>query len=349
MNFSTSPPCAVHRGDDRIGIVVEQRDDLLGRRRVGDPREALQVAEPQHGADLLGDAALDVAAQHAMPGVAPEVGLDQRLGDARDRGALDREREARAPGTRARRGRRSAKPDGRSVAQEEKVQSIRPIAPCGAEAVDHRHVVGHARAAAARPGAGTAAARWRGGGAASSRRSRRAGGTGSAAICRSLRRDRAGRTRTGPGRRASRCQWNTRPSSTGCSVSTPNTARPSGRPAASARSQKPCSRISCALAGQAGGGEPLDQWRKARVVHGRDFVGWSRGRAARRALLPERRALLKPAAPDVRRLSISPLLLESVEVAQRRMGALAPCRTRRIVTVSRCIVNRTRYRPRRRP
>ena len=41
----------VDRGDDRIGVVVEQRDDLVGRGGVGDPGVAVQVGEPEHRAD----------------------------------------------------------------------------------------------------------------------------------------------------------------------------------------------------------------------------------------------------------------------------------------------------------
>jgi hypothetical protein len=33
-------PGLVDRGDDRLGVIVQQRDDLLGRRLVGDPRVA---------------------------------------------------------------------------------------------------------------------------------------------------------------------------------------------------------------------------------------------------------------------------------------------------------------------
>jgi hypothetical protein len=59
----------VHRRDDRLGIVVQERDDLLGLCRVGDPGEAREIGEPQHRADLLGHAAGDPPAQYALAGV----------------------------------------------------------------------------------------------------------------------------------------------------------------------------------------------------------------------------------------------------------------------------------------
>ncbi len=44
----------VDRGDDDVGIVVKQRNDLLGR-GVGDACEAAQVAEPDDGVDAIGE------------------------------------------------------------------------------------------------------------------------------------------------------------------------------------------------------------------------------------------------------------------------------------------------------
>ena len=58
-------------------------------------RVAAQVGEPQHGVDPVGDAALDAPGQHPAPGIAAEIGLDQGAGDAGERGALDRQRQAR--------------------------------------------------------------------------------------------------------------------------------------------------------------------------------------------------------------------------------------------------------------
>jgi hypothetical protein len=57
--------------------------------------EAAQVAEPQHGVDLVGDAASDVAVEDAPPGVAAEIGVDQGLGDVGERLALDRKCQGR--------------------------------------------------------------------------------------------------------------------------------------------------------------------------------------------------------------------------------------------------------------
>src|SRR6266536_6276229 len=58
--------------DNDIGIVVEQGDDML-RRGIGYARKAAQIAEPKHGIDAVGHAAHDSTAQHAAPGIAPEV------------------------------------------------------------------------------------------------------------------------------------------------------------------------------------------------------------------------------------------------------------------------------------
>ncbi len=78
------------RRDNDIGIVVEQGNDML-RRRIGDSREAAQIAEPKHGIDAVGHAAHDPTAQHAAPGITPEVGLHQRSGHACERNGFDRE------------------------------------------------------------------------------------------------------------------------------------------------------------------------------------------------------------------------------------------------------------------
>ena len=83
----------VDRRDDGLGIVVEQRNDLLRRRGFGDARVVAQIAEPQHRLDPIRDAPLDAASQHPPAGVASEIGLDQRLGDASERSSFDRKPE----------------------------------------------------------------------------------------------------------------------------------------------------------------------------------------------------------------------------------------------------------------
>ena len=65
---------------------------------VGDAGEPAQIAVPQHGADLLGDAAPDQPAQYPHSGVAAEIGLDQRAGDAGERHAFDRQCQFREQG-----------------------------------------------------------------------------------------------------------------------------------------------------------------------------------------------------------------------------------------------------------
>ena len=84
----------VDRRDDRIGVVVQQGNDLF-RRSVGDAREPAQIAEPDDGIDLLGNAAHDPSAEHALAGVAAEIGFHQRRGHARERYRFDGEREIR--------------------------------------------------------------------------------------------------------------------------------------------------------------------------------------------------------------------------------------------------------------
>src|SRR5262245_13365580 len=66
----------VNGGNNDIGVVVQQGDDLLGS-RVGNPCEAAQVTEPDDRINPVGDAAHDPATQHTLPGVAAEVGLHQ--------------------------------------------------------------------------------------------------------------------------------------------------------------------------------------------------------------------------------------------------------------------------------
>ena len=84
----------VDREEDRVGVVVEQGNGLF-RLGVGDLREAAQIAEPDDGVDMLGDAAHDAPGEHALAGVAAEIGFHQRCGHARQRYRFDGEREVR--------------------------------------------------------------------------------------------------------------------------------------------------------------------------------------------------------------------------------------------------------------
>ena len=133
----------VDRRDDDVGIVVEQRDDLLGR-GIGDAREAAQVAEPDDGVDPVGDAAHDAAAEHAPSGVAAEIGLHQRSGHARERGRLDRERKRRDHARE-----RGNMGVGEAAGVRGHPRGVDAIhladRAFGREAVDHGDVVGHAR------------------------------------------------------------------------------------------------------------------------------------------------------------------------------------------------------------
>ena len=85
----------VDRRHDRLGVVIEQRNDLLRGRGVGDARIIAQIAEPQHRLDPVRHPAFDPAPQHPPSGVPTEIGLDQGLGDAGERGGFDCEPKER--------------------------------------------------------------------------------------------------------------------------------------------------------------------------------------------------------------------------------------------------------------
>ena len=85
----------MHGRDHDFGIVVEQRDDLLGRGIVGNLRVAVQVAVPQHGADLLGDPAHDPSAHDSPAGIAAKVGFGECSGHPGKCGGLERQLEKR--------------------------------------------------------------------------------------------------------------------------------------------------------------------------------------------------------------------------------------------------------------
>ncbi len=85
----------VDRRDDRIRVVVEQRDDLIGRRRIGDGGVVAQVREPQDRADAIGNAARDTSAENALSGIVAEIDLHQRSGDPCQGRAFDGKRELR--------------------------------------------------------------------------------------------------------------------------------------------------------------------------------------------------------------------------------------------------------------
>ena len=61
----------VDGGDERVGVVVEERHDLFRRRRFGDAREVPEVAEPQHGLDPVGHAAGDAPFSTRRPASRP--------------------------------------------------------------------------------------------------------------------------------------------------------------------------------------------------------------------------------------------------------------------------------------
>ena len=67
--------------DGGLGVIVEKRNDLVGSDGFADRGRAAQVGKPQHGADALGDAARDAAAQHLLGRVTPEIDPAERARD----------------------------------------------------------------------------------------------------------------------------------------------------------------------------------------------------------------------------------------------------------------------------
>src|SRR4030095_2136772 len=52
--FQNVAPLLINRGNDRAGIIVEQRNNLSGSGRVADPCVAAPGAKPQYRFDLVG-------------------------------------------------------------------------------------------------------------------------------------------------------------------------------------------------------------------------------------------------------------------------------------------------------
>ena len=71
--FQNISAVTMNRRDDCVGVIIEKRNDLAGGGAIGDPRVAAQIAEPKRRFDLVGDAAVDLALQHALAGIASEV------------------------------------------------------------------------------------------------------------------------------------------------------------------------------------------------------------------------------------------------------------------------------------
>ena len=123
----------VDRVDRGLGVIVEERDDLVGRDGLADRGRAAQIREPQYGVDALGDAARDFSAQHLLGGVAAEIDPAERSRDIGVRGGLDRKPQHR-----------------HQVAQRRKAllakTIIPPRHPVGIEAIHLPHGAGLAEA-----------------------------------------------------------------------------------------------------------------------------------------------------------------------------------------------------------
>ena len=72
----------MHGGDDDLGIVVEEGNELVALDTLRQLGVALHVREPDDGVDALGRAARHLPLQHPPAGIAPEIGFDKRFGDA---------------------------------------------------------------------------------------------------------------------------------------------------------------------------------------------------------------------------------------------------------------------------
>ena len=120
------------RQDNGFGIVVEQRNEMVRVDGFRQARVAGHVGEPKHGVDLVDLSAGNAAAQHALSGIAPEIGFDQGLGDAGQRGGLDRQAEDRCqPAQRV--DRVIAEAAGPAVVQRAAKLSISPMTASGAK------------------------------------------------------------------------------------------------------------------------------------------------------------------------------------------------------------------------
>ena len=62
-------------------VVVQKRDDLVARQRLGRRREAAQVAVPERGRQGYAIAPLNEAAEDAAPGVMTQIGIEQSRGE----------------------------------------------------------------------------------------------------------------------------------------------------------------------------------------------------------------------------------------------------------------------------
>ena len=81
--------------DGGLGIIVEERNDLVGRHRLADRRRSAQVRKPQHRIDPVGDAAGDAPTHHLLGGIAAEIDPADGSGDPRHRRRLHRQRQHR--------------------------------------------------------------------------------------------------------------------------------------------------------------------------------------------------------------------------------------------------------------
>ena len=201
-----------------------------------------QIAEPEHRADRSRRRRGRCSPPSTRrPAIAPEIGFDQRPGNARQRSAFHRQRQ------------RGHQPDqGRDVVIGEASGTSSPSrsrrnpsrrARRAGEAIDQGDIVGHALVARRGRVAGIRAPRpARCAGAASIRPFRASDRTGLRANWRRPRLRWSGRIRRARPRRCFRDASETpRPSWIGCSVSTITPARAIGNPAATTRRQNPSS------------------------------------------------------------------------------------------------------------
>ena len=85
----------VDGGNHGACVVVQERDDLVGRGSIGDGCVAPQIREPEHCVDAIRNTTGDAPVKNPLARIPAQVGLDQRRGDPCQRYAFDGERQSR--------------------------------------------------------------------------------------------------------------------------------------------------------------------------------------------------------------------------------------------------------------
>src|SRR6516162_2163282 len=89
--FEGFPLVRLDRCDDRVEIIVEKLDNLLGRQSIGQGREPAHVAHHDDRVQALTHGSPDLTGEHAPSGQRSEIGVEQIVRDPSDR-ALSNDR-----------------------------------------------------------------------------------------------------------------------------------------------------------------------------------------------------------------------------------------------------------------